>query len=884
MRIGGRRPAAPWLLAFLLLASSLLLVPGPGPAAVPHRGSVLTIATHSGHLPVSRPHGRLAHPPFQVNPNSYYSSEPAPMGIADFGVDPSSGVGYTYNTTEFVGSVELGNLSVYNASNAPYGSQLSVQLNVVLELTSGGNTYQYWIQDVAFIDTSTDYIQFLNNIWNFSGSGAFMSPSDVSGNGSAYYGFYYAGASSGLVGNDITYTYPMLLQLRVIATTAGTGVTSVAFEYNDTGSGWGTYDNVGFIGLKGAKDQGFVVDGTNYNLAGLFNDAELIFGGPGGGSQTTLVASRTSFTLDYWNGHNLQAVTNAYNFGSDTAEGISNVVERGAYWTANGTLFGSMSAGTTLGLHSLYDRSLASLVNVTVPIDNGTLELNGTPVAQFVGYDANITIAPGTYTLGVYATDGQLFASESVVIPAGAYVPILIGANGIYSLTLRETGLPGGTHWQLDLNGVLESMGGSSMALFERNGSYPYTVTPIPGYQLPTYRGNITVDGQNVVATFPWTQFKFDVNFTESGLPSGTIWRVTVGSSAFFGGTTTLTAPLPNGTYAWQVAGVPGYVATPPSGSFAVQAIGASISISWDVTRYALSFVETGLPSGANWAVTVNGAQFLQIGSTLRLSEPNGSYVYSIVPHAGFVASPRSGSVNVTGAPATVSVTFTAVFYRVTFVQTGLPAGDVWSVGVDGLAQSGISTTLNVTLTNGTYVANITAGEWYRITPGAGNFTVRGAALTVDVPFLPEPGWVQGTILPAGATLTINGTEVSLVNGSFNVSEPVGTYTLVATAAGYVTGTYSATVRPGHGVLLTLELALVPPPPKHNATQTLSPAGGLPLSLPILLALIVGIAVVGGIAYALVRRRSRSSEESGAGEPVDAGPASPSETPPGESP
>ena len=36
-----------------------------------------------------------------VNPNQYYTHEPAPMGIADFGIGPG-GSPYYYNTTSFL--------------------------------------------------------------------------------------------------------------------------------------------------------------------------------------------------------------------------------------------------------------------------------------------------------------------------------------------------------------------------------------------------------------------------------------------------------------------------------------------------------------------------------------------------------------------------------------------------------------------------------------------------------------------------------------------------------------------------------------------------------------------------------------------------------------
>ena len=104
------------------------------------------------------------------------------------------------------------------------------------------------------------------------------------------------------------------------------GVTHVGFEY-EVGKGWVTYDNVTFPWTRGWSSFGFLVDGSNSPPAGAYYDAEWVLGGPGGGSSTSDVSSNVTLALEEFNGDNLQAVPNAFSFGVDTAESISNVVE-----------------------------------------------------------------------------------------------------------------------------------------------------------------------------------------------------------------------------------------------------------------------------------------------------------------------------------------------------------------------------------------------------------------------------------------------------------------------------------------------------------------------------------------------------------------------------
>lgn len=853
------RPA-PWVSWAIVLLFALPALPGAaaGAAALapPQPGLHLRAPPSLGLAGLlNGPVVPRTHPSFQVDPYSYYSAEPAPMGIADFGVDPATDTGYTYNTTEFLGSANISSLTVLNDSNTGAIDQMSIQLNVVLVVNGSGGTFTYWIQDVAFLNTTSDLIQFIDNVWNMTSYGAYTTGNDITGNGTGYYGWYYDIASSYLTGNDVVLSYPATVQLRVISSIVG-GYPAVAFEYNDTGS-WVTYDNIIVAFGHGYSSEGFVVDGTSYNSYGLFNDAELILGGPGGGSQTTDTGSKMGLTLEYWNGHNLQPVINAYNFGSDTAEGIDHVVDRVEWVPSDGTLFGEVAKGTSRGLGTLYDHSFDAILNVSAPLGSGTLLLNGTVVASYIGGDANLTVAPGNYDLSLDTTTGALYGTEPIVVPAGAYVPIAFGVSGSYPVTIKETGLPTGTPWSVTIGPNLSRSAGTVINLLERNGTYPYTVTPIPGWTATPWSGNFTVAGKAVTVGISWTRVTYPITFTETGLPAGTFWQVVVGGAGINGRTATLQIDEPNGTYAYQVDGIAGYTATPASGSVPVNGAGQSYSIAWGIAKFDLTFLEQGLPSGTVWTVNVEGAPNEVFTPSFRVSVPNGTYPYQLGLVPGFFTSQPSGTAVIDGRAVQVEFNFTAFRTPVNFTETGLPSGTNWSVSVAGLSTSGTGRSFVLDLLNGTYEATVAARAPYALSIANVSVAVHGAPIEVPVPFAPLPGWLTGSVAPDGATVTVNGTVLTLSSGAFNLTLPIGNYTLVVTLSGYQTVTREVSIAPGEATSISLTLNPLPVTHTGNGTQPvhLSGSGGIQTWGLWAAVAAATIAVVAVVAYAISRRR-----------------------------
>jgi hypothetical protein len=343
--------------------------------------------------------------PANVNPTGYYSSEPAPMGIGDFGIG-ASGNAYTYSTSQFLGNFSWQSLNLDLSGN----TQFTDQLNVVLQFVQNGITYAYWIQDVAFMDSSTGELTFENNIWNFTSS--CLDNSAVQGNGTVYsysgcQGYYAVGATT-QPGADEFMPSPGDFGLLVRANETVGGLPEVAFEYWDgVTSYYVTYDNVVFPWASGlSSDNNFVVDGFSYNPIGLYYDAELTIGGPGGGSATQAQdLTHATSRLLYWNGHNFEATPAVWNFGSNTAEAVSNIQSIFSHDGAGLPLTLQLNGTTRDAAPAMaYDQNAVGELAISAPgISSGTVAIPG-DTWSFVGDSASLTLAPGTYQVWVNST------------------------------------------------------------------------------------------------------------------------------------------------------------------------------------------------------------------------------------------------------------------------------------------------------------------------------------------------------------------------------------------------------------------------------------------------------------------------------------------------
>ena len=387
----------------------------------------------------------------------------------------------------------------------------------------------------------------------------------------------------------------------------------------------------------------------------------------------------------------------------------------------------------------------------------------------------------------------------------------------------------------------------------------------------------------------PWTSPV--LTFSETGLPSGTLWNVTVnGTRLAAAAPDPILYPQVNGAYTsydYTVGNVAGYFAQPATGNGTYRQSEETIPIHFWTVNYTVTFAQTGLPANTSWGVKLSFAGGLQAtgnSSTLALDAANGTWDYQLQAPTGYEASPSSGNLTVRGSSVTVSIVFRPIPYTVSFTQQGLPVGLNWTVRLPGLNLSGpASGNLDASLPNGTYAfvvgtTVVSSSQSYVPTPVQGNLTVNGSAVSVRVSFVPvsHPTLYTVTFAPAGLpsgssfNLSVAGRSFTGATTLVALQLPNGTYSFgVGAPAGWsVTPVQGVLTVNGTSVSVTVTFASVPSP---------SSSSGIPngeylalLALVIVLAILM---VVGWLLYLGHRRKGGGAQTSPA-------PPTPAPTPP----
>ncbi|MFP3293434.1 MAG: thermopsin family protease, partial [Nitrososphaeria archaeon] len=510
-----------------------------------------------------------------VNIYTGYSSLPAPIGVADYGVLNASGALHPYEIVydEALGTAVIYSIGAYNPSPpsgiSPYGA--SLQLNAVLQVNTTHGDYAYWLQDVPCFLTNNDTMFLNDNIWNFSSSTSYLTNASVTGNGvvsTSSSGYFYGYGTA-----PRPYALPLTLHLVIAYTYTADGV-EVGFGYGIGGSPAVTWYDNATIHEPGITSVGLVVDGYNYTPGGLFYDAELVFGGEGNGEVTDFTFMNATLLLRYAlpNG-SIVSPPAIYGFGSDTAEAAddlsTSLVNGYPVVTIGSGNFGpvgysssvpAFSASISLSAPAATDAGLGIPVSISSSVSNGVAPytyyvlVDGAPVYNLTTYGAQYSgavdlppLPAGQHSLQVEVVDAVGNSAESA--------PYAITVNPAPSASLRaarnatDVGVPvalsasvsGGTPpytytWYVD--GVQVYRGSSSYS-YDPGTPGPHavsvSVTDSAGYTVKSSIINVTVNPDPTVSA------SANASATDVGLGIAL-------SSSVEGGT-------PPYSYAWYVDG-----------------------------------------------------------------------------------------------------------------------------------------------------------------------------------------------------------------------------------------------------------------------------------------------------------------------------------------
>ncbi len=201
-------------------------------------------------------------------------------------------------------------------------------------------------------------------------------------------------------------------------------------------------------------------------------------------------------------------------------------------------------------------------------------------------------------------------------------------------------------------------------------------------------------------------------------------------------------------------------------------------------SKYNVNFVESGLPMGTIWSVTLNNITHSSQNNVIQFTEYNGSYQYRISMADNMIPNPGYGNIFVNGSSLNVSVEFMPPGkYMVTFQPEGLNPNDGYSVTIDNSTQNAYGNqTITFSLINGTYSYKIGFPSGYIVYPQSGIVSVSGKNVILKIFFMPKQYRI--TIiengLPPGTLwwVTFKGQNYTSTSQEINISAPDGNYAI----------------------------------------------------------------------------------------------------------
>jgi YVTN family beta-propeller protein len=455
------------------------------------------------------------------------------------------------------------------------------------------------------------------------------------------------------------------------------------------GSSWATYDS-----RKG------LVYATNLTWASVINGTKLV----GSVDLRSGVGIPYSSTYDPGNGY--VYVVDSGAAGDNSLLVINNTAVVGSVFIGNSPYYATYDNGNgnvyvpnsgSANVSVIMTGFGAQFAENGLPLGTGwRVNVNGGPIVFSNSTTLSFHEPNGTYGYSVWTADRTYSASSgSFTVSGSAVNETVTFARVTYTVSFKESGLPPGTEWWANVTGGLSIPSFSSNLSFpEANGTYPYVIsTTDKSYSAPS--GLVSVNGGPVSEATAFTPAVYAVTFTERGLPIGTAWWVNVtGGPSTPSSATTLVVSEPNGTFAYLLSTDDKTYAS-AGGSFSVDGAAASETVTYSRVKYSVTFTESGLSPGNEWSVSIAGGPAnLSTAGTLSVNEPNGTYAFTVLPVAGYSASPSSGSVVVKGQAISRALVFSS-----TPSATFLGLSQVEGYGVlAGLLAAIVATVVAVTL------------------------------------------------------------------------------------------------------------------------------------------------------------------------------------------
>ncbi|MFG1555109.1 MAG: protease pro-enzyme activation domain-containing protein [Thermoplasmataceae archaeon] len=426
--------------------------------------------------------------------------------------------------------------------------------------------------------------------------------------------------------------------------------TSYPVTFTESGLPSGTSWSVTFNGQTSSSTSTTVsfsaVDGTySYTIGAVSgytsspSSGSVTVNGASAGVSVTFTASstppptQTAATYSIVNATSsniyLYTLPEAEKFTVSNTVTVNNVV---LYLGGSGTV--SFSIGTSfqgtqvLGATNVVVGSTTGWYSTTFPsvtLSAGTdyfLNVNLVSGSTQWGYTSSPSVDTGALQDFWYSGSTLTHDNSYPDIYSVGYVPVSSSPTS-YPVTFTESGLPSGTSWSVTFNGQTSSSTSTTVSFSAVDGTYSYTIGAVSGYTSSPSSGSVTVNGASAGVNIAFTQDKYPVTFTESGLPSGTSWSVTFNGQTSSSTSTTVSFSAVDGTYSYTIGAVSGYTSSPSSGSVTVNGASAGVSIAFSATTTSYpvgTYVIVNATSSNIYLYTLPEAEKFTVSNTVTVN------------------------------------------------------------------------------------------------------------------------------------------------------------------------------------------------------------------------------------------------------------------------